>query len=169
MADLATASYHVVACDIAPAAIAASRRGAVDLDGVEYLVADVRSVRFSERVDTWHDRAVFHFLTVEADQHDYVRSAAAAIRPGGHVVMATFSPDGPDTCSGLPAARHDAASLSRIFATEFELVESAEADHVTPWGSRQRFTHATLRRRIFVEPFAKQRQRPTVTRPDSPP
>jgi SAM-dependent methyltransferase len=41
--------------------------------------------------DFWHDRAVFHFLTAKADRHRYTETLPGALKPGGHVVIGTFS------------------------------------------------------------------------------
>jgi SAM-dependent methyltransferase len=112
---------------------------------IEFLRADVRTVRFPAAVDLWHDRATFHFLTDPRDQAEYVRSVSAAVRPGGHVVMATFAQGGPTQCSGLAVERHSTESLKRLFGERYELIESFERDHVTPGGAPQRFLHAVLR------------------------
>ena len=141
---LAGDGYGVVAVDVAPAAIHALRLRSEGVAGVEYVIADVRTLRLSEPIDTWHDRAVFHFLVDSADRDAYVFSASSTIRPGGHLVIATFAPDGPEQCSTLPVQRHDAASLSEAFGAGFELIDSFEAEHATPWGAVQRFTHAVL-------------------------
>jgi hypothetical protein len=61
--------------------------------------------------------------------------------------MATFGPAGPRQCSGLPVSRHNAASLVAVFSPAFELIESFQALHRTPWGAEQQFLHALLRRR----------------------
>src|SRR5258708_21597124 len=34
-----------------------------------------------------------------------------AVKPGGHVLVSTFGPEGPTKCSGLEVARYDAESL----------------------------------------------------------
>ena len=34
------------------------------------------------------------------------------MRPGGHAVIGTFAPDGPEKCSGLPVERYDAEKLA---------------------------------------------------------
>lgn len=144
--ELSSAGYDVVAVDISAAAIEALRSRVGDSAHVEFVVADVRDLLLADAVDAWHDRAVFHFLVDAADQSAYVATARGALAVGGHVVIATFAPDGPESCSGLPVARHDAASLTECFGAGFELIESFEVDHATPWGSTQRFTHAVLRR-----------------------
>jgi hypothetical protein len=72
---------------------------------------------------------------------------AGAVPPGGALVIGTFAPDGPEACSGLPTARHDAASLTAMFGDEFELAHSESEEHITPWGAAQAFTWAVFNRR----------------------
>jgi threonine dehydrogenase-like Zn-dependent dehydrogenase len=143
---LAAAGRQVVAVDIADAALDVLRNSLEPTAHVTFLAADVCELRIDAPIDAWHDRAVFHFLTTQDDQRAYVQSAAAAVRIGGHCVMASFAPDGPSMCSGLPTAQHDAESFRSLFEPEFELVESFTHDHMTPWDSVQRFTYALLRR-----------------------
>ncbi|MEO8696623.1 MAG: class I SAM-dependent methyltransferase [Acidimicrobiales bacterium] len=146
VAELARAGFQVTAIDISATAITALKQQLPDPAAVELLVADVRSLRVEHPFDTWHDRAVFHFLTDTDDQRAYIERATAAIRVGGHLVIATFAEQGPNQCSGLPVARHSAHSLSVAFGRHFEVVDSFERDHITPRATPQRFTHAVLRR-----------------------
>ena len=113
---------------------------------VRFVRADALSVEFDHPIDVWHDRAVFHFFVDPADSAAYVARAASSVRPGGHVVIATFSERGPEQCSGLPVTRYSADRLAAVFGGGFELVEALEQDHLTPWGAAQSFTHAVLRR-----------------------
>ena len=124
-----------------------NRLGVAAAGVVRQMRADMRSVTFDDPVAVWHDRAAFHFLTEPADQADYARAAAAAVHPGGHVVLAAFGEHGPEQCSGLPVARHSPATLTALFGEKFELLETSERDHITPAGSPQRFIHALMRRR----------------------
>jgi SAM-dependent methyltransferase len=114
---------------------------------VRFVCQDVLDVVFDGQVDVWHDRAAFHFLVDPADQAEYANRAAAAVRPGGSMIIATFAANGPEQCSGLPVARHSAATLSARFAEGFDQVETFGHDHVTPWGDVQPFTYAIFRRR----------------------
>jgi 2-polyprenyl-3-methyl-5-hydroxy-6-metoxy-1,4-benzoquinol methylase len=145
---LAQAGRKVVAVDIAEAALDVLRASVSSSapGAVTYKVADVRELQFDAPIDAWHDRAVFHFLTTPDDQRAYVQAATAAVRSGGHCVIASFAPDGPTMCSGLPTAQHDADSFRALFTPAFTLVESFTHDHVTPWDSVQRFTYAVLQR-----------------------
>ena len=62
------------------------------------------------------------------------------------LVLATFAPDGPTACSGLPVARHDADALAARFAPAFVLETTEREVHRTPSGGDQAFTWAVLRR-----------------------
>jgi len=113
---------------------------------VKWVAADVTVWQPSEIYDVWHDRAAFHFLTNPNDRVAYAQRALRAVRPGGHVIIGTFAPDGPERCSGLPVARHDAASLSETLGPSFELVESRNHGHQTPTGTIQKFQFSRFRR-----------------------
>jgi SAM-dependent methyltransferase len=137
----------LIVADISEAALDVARPRLGDRgDNVAWQVADVRHLRLPEQVDVWHDRAVFHFLTEEADRQAYLDSVRAALRVGGHVVIATFGPGGPERCSGLPVERYDASKLSQFFGSEFELVRSFQKRHLTPAGATQEFTYAAFQR-----------------------
>ena len=108
-------------------------------EGVNWIAADVTTWQPRLSYDLWHDRAAFHFLTEAADRDAYVARLKAAVRSGGHVIIATFAPDGPERCSGLPTVRYDPDALARTLGPGFDLVESRRHDHVTPGGNTQRF------------------------------
>ena len=64
-------------------------------DIVHWIEGDIIRAKFPmNRFDIWHDRAVFHFLTDPANRHAYVERVISAVRPGGHVIVATFADDG---------------------------------------------------------------------------
>lgn len=147
--DLVQRGYQSIdAVDLSAAALEqlAGRLGS-DSEKVRCVCADVREVRFDGPVDVWHDRATFHFLTSPADQATYVQRVCDAVPAGGHVVLATFGEAGPEQCSGLPVVRHSVAALRDLFGDSFELIDSFEREHVTPWGVPQAFTHVLFRRR----------------------
>ena len=96
-------------------------------------------------IDVWHDRAVFHFLTAVADRRRYVAQVRQGLRPGGHIIVATFADDGPTRCSGLDVARYTPQALHEEFGPDFALIESRREEHVTPWGARQAFTYCVCR------------------------
>jgi 2-polyprenyl-3-methyl-5-hydroxy-6-metoxy-1,4-benzoquinol methylase len=107
---------------------------------VRWLVGDIVEVEMDPRVyDVWHDRAVFHFLRTPEQRVAYVRQVTRAVKPGGHVIVSTFGPEGPTRCSGLEVMRYDAESLHSEFGGRFRLVESSKELHQTPFGTTQQF------------------------------
>jgi trans-aconitate methyltransferase len=136
--------------DISNAALDAARdRLGAMASQVDWIVADVTQWRPGRTYDIWHDRAAFHFLTDAADRAAYVERLTTAVKPGGHAIIATFAPDGPERCSGLPVMRYDSAMLAAAIGPAFRLVEERRHGHTTPWGSTQAFQFCALRR---VEP-----------------
>jgi SAM-dependent methyltransferase len=114
---------------------------------VSWIVADGTGEWAIPSVDIWHDRAVFHFLVEEADRAAYVANLRRAVKPRGHVVMATFAPDGPSKCSGLPVTRYSDALLQSELGAGFELVQSFIEPHQTPMGTTQSFLFALFQRK----------------------
>jgi len=115
-------------------------------DAVKWIVADATEWRPTEIYDVWHDRAAFHFLTSEEEQRAYLQRLKQALKPGGRVIIGTFAPDGPEKCSGLPVARHNADSLSALLGADFVLIDSRRHEHPTPGGAAQKFQFSTFKR-----------------------
>jgi SAM-dependent methyltransferase len=129
------------------ALVAAKARLGNRADQVKWVVADVTEWDpHAAAYDVWHDRAAFHFLTEECERSAYVACLTKAVKLGGHAIIATFAPDGPERCSGLPVARYDAQSLHRAVGDAFELIETLRHEHWTPWGSEQHFQFSLFRR-----------------------
>ncbi|WP_347262000.1 class I SAM-dependent methyltransferase [Rudaea sp.] len=142
--DLIAGGYrHVSVLDLSSTALAVARaRLGQDAERVEWLAGDVTTSPLPKgRYDVWHDRAVFHFLTRAADRVAYVKQVAHAVKRGGHVVVATFGPEGPTKCSGLDVVRYDADALHDEFGVNFHLVKSLSEQHRTPAGHFQQFTY----------------------------
>jgi 2-polyprenyl-3-methyl-5-hydroxy-6-metoxy-1,4-benzoquinol methylase len=145
---LAAGYVDVSVLDVSEAALAISRnRLGTDSAKVKWMRADVLRVQLDEGAyAAWHDRAVFHFLTDATDREAYVEQVRRAVRPGGHVLVATFAEDGPEYCSGLPVVRYSAEGLHSEFGTDFQLVGSEHEDHHTPAGAEQSFLYCLCRR-----------------------
>jgi hypothetical protein len=95
----------------------------------------------AQKYDVWHDRAVFHFLTLPAQRAAYLRQVLHAVKPGGHVIMATFGVDGPEKCSGLEIVRYSSALLQAEFGDRFQLLETSTELHETPFQTIQQFLY----------------------------
>lgn len=113
---------------------------------VHWETTDVLSWTPPRHYGLWHDRAVFHFLTDPADRDRYRRRAGTSIRPGGHLIVATFAADGPRQCSGLPVARYTPDELAAEFGDTFIPIATHREHHRTPDGTDQPFTWLLARR-----------------------
>lgn len=146
--DLLADGYHALTVlDLSAAALAAAkaRLGPV-ADRVRWIEADITKVVLPPHsYDIWHDRAVFHFLTDEIDRRAYVERVRYAVRPGGHVIVATFAENGPEKCSGLPVKRYNADGLHGEFGSSFALMRQERETHETPMGTTQEFLYCYCR------------------------
>jgi 2-polyprenyl-3-methyl-5-hydroxy-6-metoxy-1,4-benzoquinol methylase len=146
--DLLARGYqNITVLDISQTAIDANRKrlGRAS-ERVHWLVTDITKTDLDPSAyDVWHDRAVFHFLTMTSDRVAYVRQVALAVKPGGHVIVSTFGPEGATKCSGLDVVRYDTASLHREFGVHFRLLASSKELHRTPFGTIQQFLYCYCR------------------------
>jgi SAM-dependent methyltransferase len=111
-------------------------------DRVNWFVDDITTTDLpSQQYDLWHDRAVFHFLTLPAQRAAYVRQVLHSVKPGGRVIMATFGIDGPQKCSGLEIVRYSSTSLQAEFGNRFQLVDTSIKLHETPFQTTQQFLY----------------------------
>jgi ubiquinone/menaquinone biosynthesis C-methylase UbiE len=147
--DLLLAGYtNLTVLDLSATALTeAERRLGPVAKQVRWIEGDVTKVSFQvDEFDLWHDRAVFHFLTHPADRAGYVEAVLRSVKPGGHVIVATFAEDGPATCSGLPVMRYGAAALHSEFGEPFSLLWHEKEAHHTPTGRIQQFVYCYCRK-----------------------
>lgn len=70
----------------------------------------------------------------------------SVVKPGGHVIVATFGPEGPLHCSGLDVTRYSPDGLHQEFGASFHLVGHLEEVHHTPFGTLQQFVYCYCRK-----------------------
>jgi SAM-dependent methyltransferase len=142
--DLLDRGYsNVTVLDISSAAISSTKaRLGPPAASVTWIEADILLAELPEhRYQFWHDRAVFHFLVQAESRRRYVAAVRRALKPGGHIVVATFGPSGPEQCSGLDVIRFSPTELHAEFGSPFQKVSSCSEIHRTPWGSEQHFIY----------------------------
>ena len=150
--DLLAAGYdNLTVLDLSSAALAAASRrlGSVRSAKVGWVEANITEVELPVHAyDVWHDRAVFHFLTTPDERARYVQAVLRAVKPAGHVIVATFAEDGPSQCSGLPVVRYQADELHAEFGSGFDLVRHEKEAHHTPFGTQQQFVYCYCRKLV---------------------
>ena len=110
---------------------------------VHWIEADITAFHPQRNYALWHDRAVFHFLTTEEDKAAYKKLVSNQVSRA--LVLSTFSLDGPLKCSGLPICKYNAEGLQALFAPHFELVQSHEELHHTPFNTTQAFVYTQFK------------------------
>ena len=133
----------ITVLDISGSALAKAReRLGAAADSISWVETDVMEFNPQRRYYLWHDRAVFHFLVEPQGVERYLETLRTALVPGGHFVIATFGPEGPDRCSGLPVQRYSVDSLANLLQDDFDVRSFEIQDHVTPTGTVQQFLYA---------------------------
>ena len=140
---LARGFDDITVLDVSHTALDIARARLSDPHGVTWLRTDLLAWTPERQWGLWHDRAAFHFLTEPADRRAYLQQLARSLGPGGAFIIATFSPDGPEQCSGLSVSRYDPDRLAGVITTVVggaTIVASRCEDHTTPAGATQPFT-----------------------------
>lgn len=134
--------------DISKAAIArAKHRLGEKAERVTWIVADIATFEPTAQYDLWHDRAAFHFLTNETEIKHYQEITRNHIVPNGHLVLGTFSDQGPKKCSGIDITQYTETTMSALFTERFEKVNCIQVDHPTPFNTLQRFIFCAFKRK----------------------
>ncbi|MEZ4790645.1 MAG: class I SAM-dependent methyltransferase [Flavobacteriales bacterium] len=114
---------------------------------VHWFEADATHHRSDALYDVWHDRAVFHFLTEEADAERYLQRISEQLRPGGLLILGTFSTNGPEKCSGIAVKRYSEAEMLERLRQLCDKVKCFTIDHTTPSGAVQNFLFCAFRKK----------------------
>lgn len=145
---LARGHRDLTVLDISDTGLALSRsRLGARAAAVEWVVADLLTWQPTRMYAVWHDRAVGHFFTTDAERTAYASVLTAAVAPGGHAIIGGFAPDGPTHCSGLEVKRAGLAEFADLVGPAFDLVAEEREAHTTPSGATQSFQWTLWRRR----------------------
>lgn len=120
----------------------AKKRLGEKADKVNWICKNVLELEANKRYDVWHDRAAFHFLTNEQDRKKYINLVSNVVK--GHLILATFSKNGPKKCSGLDICQYDENEIQDLFSEHFTLTHHQIVDHTTPFGTDQNFIYSVL-------------------------
>ncbi len=138
----------VTVLDISEKALERSktRIGKVAAAKVKWVVSDAAAFQPAEKYDFWHDRAAFHFFTEEAEILKYISIVQQSVKPGGYLVLGTFSENGPEKCSGLPVKQYSEVAMKERLKEFFEKVKCLTVKHLTPSEKVQEFIFCGFRR-----------------------
>lgn len=114
---------------------------------VTFIVSDSLHFQSDEKFDIWHDRASFHFFTDAKDIEQYRLNVIANTSQNAHLIIGTFSEEGPLKCSGLPITQYSVEKMEAVFESDFELENCFTEDHVTPFDTVQNFIFCHYKKR----------------------
>lgn len=147
--DLLNAGYKsVTVLDISARALKAikTRMGKV-AELVDWIEGDITSIELpANHYELWHDRAVFHFLTMPEQQQKYRENLSKALKPDGSLIIGTFSLEAPPKCSGLPVQRYSPKHLGDTLGKEFVIKRYRKELHITPSGLEQMYLYCHLQK-----------------------
>lgn len=144
---LARGFTDITMVDISEKAIErAKQRLGEKAEEIQWIVADAADFSPERQYDLWHDRAAFHFLTEAMQVEKYVNTVRKAVKPGGFVILGTFSETGPSKCSGLEIRQYSIKELQELFSKGFTPISCKNIDHNTPSGATQNFTFCSFRK-----------------------
>lgn len=134
--------------DISAKAISRSQKRLGDqAQQVKWITSNILDFAPTQTYDFWYDRAAFHFLTTENEVQKYIQLAAQGVKTGGVMVVGTFSPAGPQKCSGLEIKQYTEESLTEVLEAYFQRIKCFNVDHYTPSQTLQNFTFCVFRRK----------------------
>lgn len=111
---------------------------------ITWIVSDIVDFQPSQNYDVWHDRASFHFLIEKEEISNYKILIEKFVSK--HLIIGTFSRNGPLKCSGLEIKQYDEQTLSELFSSKFKKISCCKIDHLTPFKTLQNFLFCSFER-----------------------
>ncbi len=138
---------NITVLDIAETAIKkAQKRLGEKAKKVKWIIADATGFKPEEKYDFWHDRAAFHFLTDKQEISKYVDTIRSYVKPGGYLVLGTFSEQGPTKCSGIEIKQYSENTMTGLLREFFNKIRCITVDHKTPFNTLQNFIFCSFKR-----------------------
>jgi len=143
---------NIIANDISSTAIAKQkeRLGDQGMENIRWIVDDLTNpglLDSLDQIDLWHDRAVLHFFIEKDLQENYFNLLRKLLRSGGYVIIAAFSLEGAEKCSGLPVRRYNSQMISENLGRSFELIDSFDYIHRMPNGEDRKYVYTCFQKK----------------------
>lgn len=113
---------------------------------VNWIVSDILEFEPETHYDVWHDRAAFHFLTIEKQIQTYINTIEKWV--SNSVIIGTFSENGPTKCSGLDIKQYSELEMIDLFSAHFKKIKCTKEDHITPFETIQNFIFCVFKKII---------------------
>lgn len=97
-------------------------------------------------IDLWIDRAVLHFFIDKKDQDTYFDLIRNKVKEKGFVILAEFSLEGAQKCSGLDVKQYSKEMFQDRLGPDFELVDSFDYIYTMPSGAERPYVYTLFRK-----------------------
>ena len=111
-----------------------------------YICSDIMNFLPKEKYTLWHDRALFHFLTLKQERIKYFEVLKESLQLNAVAIINTFSLDGQTQCAGLSIVQYDDKKMMDELPEGLELVEHANYIHITPAQTQQAYSSFIIKR-----------------------
>lgn len=144
---LALGYKNITVLDISEVALnKAKARLAKKAKKIKWIVADAANFKPTEQYDFWHDRAAFHFLTLENEIENYITTIKQNITASGVLVIGTFSDKGPKKCSGIDVKQYNETTMPDRLKKYFNKIKCITINHLTPFNTLQNFIFCSFKK-----------------------
>ena len=116
---------------------------------VKWIVDDVTNPEYLTQQGSlalWHDRTVLHFLIDENHQKAYLETLKKVVRKDGFVIIAVFSLDGAQKCSGLDVKNYDHKMIEEYLGKDFKLLNHFPYLYKMPSGDIRPYVYTLFQR-----------------------
>ncbi|MFQ5532204.1 MAG: methyltransferase domain-containing protein [Candidatus Nanoarchaeia archaeon] len=150
--NLITMGYkNIIATDISETALSKlkKRLGEETSSSVKFIadnIADSKQIQKLRNIALWHDRAVLHFLTKDDGRKGYLSTLLKVVKKGGYVIIAAFSLEGAEKCSGLDVRRYNQNMIQKFLGSDFKLLEHFSYLYYTPSGNARPYVYTLFKR-----------------------
>jgi hypothetical protein len=127
--------------EISKTAIETTKKRIGNSTYISFFNKDILEFHSNKKYKIWHDRAVFHFLNEKKEQQLYIDKVNQYLALKGYFILATFSPEGPNECSGLSIEQYDEKKISKLLMKNFKLIKTIKESHPHPNGGNQNFNY----------------------------
>ncbi len=114
-------------------------------ENIKWIESDITEFTPERNYALWHDRAAFHFITDQKGIDKYLETVEKCVE--GHLIMGTFSENGPKKCSGLDIVQYSKETLPQLLKNGFEKLKCITVDHTTPFGTTQNFVFCSFKKK----------------------
>ncbi len=116
---------------------------------LQYVVDDLtkpKDLLQLKQVDLWIDRAVLHFFLSKEEQDAYFDTVRTLVLKGGYVLIAVFSLEGAEKCSGLQLQRFNTEMVQTRLGPDFKLIEAFKHVYINPSGGKRPYIYTLFQK-----------------------